>query len=76
MKPYHASTLDAITAIVRRHYLRPVTLTPTPGDPDHWSVSIPDRTAPVPTEVILRDGRYTFQDRPTRPVPQWDREIA
>lgn len=33
MTPIHATTFAAITAAVRRHYLRPLTLTPAPGVP-------------------------------------------
>jgi hypothetical protein len=75
MNPIHASTLSAITAAVRRHYLRTLELVPAPGDPARWTIQIKDRREPLPTEVVLRDGTYTFQDKPARPRPQWDREI-
>lgn len=75
MKPLHAATLDAITLIVSRHYLRPLTLDPVPGDPDRWEIRIKDRKDPLPTEVVHSEGRFTFQSKPARRAPSWDREI-
>jgi hypothetical protein len=66
-RPLHASTLDAITAAVRRHYLRPVSLEPDPVTPDRWAIRIEGRAEVTRTEIILSLGRYTFQDAKQKP---------
>jgi len=71
--PLHAATFPAIEAIARRYYLRPLTIEPTPGDPDHWSIWVNGKLAK--TEIVFADDRYTMRESPARPAPQWDREI-
>ena len=69
MNPIRAHSLDAITRAVSRHYLRPLTLAPDPANCDRWTVCIEHREIQPKTEIIHREGIYTFQDAPQNPKP-------
>ena len=75
MNPLRARSLPAIEAIIRRQYLRNLSLEQDPGNAARWEIRIEHRTEPMKTEVVLSGGVYTFREKPARRSPDWDREI-